>query len=69
MLDEILEYIGEVGWCELEKITEKMEKRNLSKLEMDIVLSFLTNYFVELNEGQRKVKLNPWLRQLINETG
>ena len=68
MIDEVLEYVGDREWCELNKITEMVERYDLTKPEIDIILSFLMNYFIELDEGQRMARLSSWLYRLIKKT-
>jgi len=69
MLDEIYSQLymrtATGRWTTLEELNESIESQGLERKEAEDVMSFLKEYFIELDESREKAKLNPWFFKLF----
>ena len=69
MLDEIYSQLylrtAKERWTTLEELSESLESQGLERKEAEDVMSFLKEYFMELDESREKAKLNPWFLKLF----
>jgi DNA-binding IclR family transcriptional regulator len=64
-IDEILWFLKDGKWHKLEEITKKLA---LPKIKAELAVSFLREYdFIQLNENDRRVKLQPSTLEFVNE--
>ncbi len=65
MIDEILDYFGDMGWHEINEMTEILERYDLTKSEVNAIQSFVIKYLIVLDTDRQRAKLTPWLYKLL----
>ncbi len=64
-IDEILWFLKDGKWHELEEITEKLA---LPKIKAELAVSFLSEYdFIQLNKTSGRAKLQPSTLEFVKE--